>query len=86
MHKTTYPSKNTIKCIRQQFWPTRELTEPLPPRDMVRVVRVYLAQKLDAVHESGHTCRDVVVAVESNRAVCDCFGGLGVRAGDGDVV
>ena len=53
---------------------------------MIWIGRIHLAQKLDAVHEPGHTRGDVVIAVEPNRAVCDCFGGLCVRAGDGDVV
>ena len=53
---------------------------------MIWIGRIHLAQKLDAVHEPGHTRGDVVIAVEPDRAVCDCFGGLCVRAGDGDVV
>ena len=41
------------------------------PRDVFIILRVELAQVLDTVHELGHARRDVVVAVESDRAVRD---------------
>ena len=43
---------------------------------MFRILRVQLPEELDAVHEFGHACRDVVVAVEPDCAVCYCFGSI----------
>jgi hypothetical protein len=55
----------------------------LLPSHGLWIIRIDLAQKLDAVQELGQTGGDVVIAVEPN---CDCFGGLCVGAGDGDAV
>ena len=72
-YKNTHPRQNTVKRIREQFRARRQLAQATLAFDMFPVVRVELAQELDAVHEARHARRDVVVAVETDSTICNCF-------------
>ena len=69
----THPCKDTIKRIRQQLRSGRQLEKTMFPLDVVVVVRIELAEVFNAVHELGHTRRDVVIAIEPDSAISYCF-------------
>ena len=45
---------------------------------MFRIPRIILPQELNSIREFGHASRDVVIAVETDCAICYGFRGLGI--------
>lgn len=71
--KGTYPRQDAVKRIWQEPRARRQLKQPMLSRNMFRILRVELTQVLHAVHELGHACRDMVVAIEADRPICNRF-------------
>ena len=74
--------EDAVERVGQEPRARGHLEQPVLAREVVLVLGVELAQVLDAVHELGNPRRDVVVAVEADRAVRDGFR-AGRRGGDG---
>ena len=82
----THAGEDAVKRVREQLRARGQLAHAVATRDVVRVALVVLAQELDAVHVARHARRDVVVAVEADRAVRDGLARLAVRPRDDDAV
>ena len=56
------------------------------PLNVLIVVGIEFSQIFDTIHKLGHTSGDVVVAVETDRTVRDCFrAGILVRQETGNL-
>ena len=82
----THAGEDAVKRVREQLRARGQLAHAVAARDVVRVALVVLAKELDAVHVARHARRDVVVAVETDRTVRDCFrAGILVRQETGNL-